>query len=253
MTTICPAYEGSERTSWYPVMQVLITTSPLAWVAWPPRSPNTVKPSSRTRTTGSGMLHHTLRHHLATTDRHDDPSAQSPALERCVLAATLEGRRIDRPLFVGIDQDPLVFQRLAHDLSRPGYASPIDDAAIEAEPEDDANGRLKPMEAVRAGLLCHPLVRRMVGSDHVDHPIQQTLVQGIAVIDGSQRRIDSALWVNDPRIPLRQHQVVRRDLGRDRQSLRLRRANQLDSSARAHVLDMKACGRQVAQGIQGIG
>src|SRR6202162_3956973 len=246
MTTICPAYEGSESTSWYPVMQVLITTSPVAWVAWPPRSPNTVKPSSRTRTIGSGMLHHTLRHHLAATDGHDDPSAQSPTLERRVLAATLEGRRIDRPLFVGIDQDPLVFQRLAYDLSWPGYAGAIDDATIEAEPEDHANGRLKAMEAVRTGLLGRPLVRRMVGSDHVDHPIQQTPVQGIAVIKRSQGRIDIALRAHGPRIFLGQHQVVRRDLGRDRQSLRFRRANQLDSAARAHVLDMKACGRQVA-------
>src|SRR3979411_46148 len=110
MTTICPAYEGSESTSWYPVMQVLITTSPEAWVACPPRSPSTVKPSSRTRTIGSGMLPHALRHHLAATDGHDDATAQSPTLERRVLAATLEGGRIDRPLFVRIDEDPFLFE-----------------------------------------------------------------------------------------------------------------------------------------------
>src|ERR1700682_1895801 len=118
MTTIWPAYEGSESTSWYPVMQVLMTTSPVDWVACPPRSPSTGKPSSSTRTIGSDMLHHALRHNLATTDRHDHASAQSATLERRVLAATPEGRRIDRPLLAGIDQDPFVVKRLADDLSR---------------------------------------------------------------------------------------------------------------------------------------
>src|SRR2546423_13811246 len=107
-------------------MQVLITISPVAWVAWPPRSPTTVNPSSRTRTIGSGMLPHPLRPHMTATDGHDDPSAQSPTLARGVLPATLEGRRIDRPLSMGIDQAPFVFQRLAADLTRPGYAAAVD-------------------------------------------------------------------------------------------------------------------------------
>src|ERR1700687_5132373 len=149
MTTIWPAYEGSESTSWYPVMHVLITTSPVAWVACPPHSPNRVKPSSRTRTIGAGMLHHALGHHLAATDGHDDPSAQSPTLERRVLAATLEGRGIDRPLFLGIDQDPFVVKGLAEDLFGPGSARTVHDSTIEAEPENDPDGRLEAMEAVR--------------------------------------------------------------------------------------------------------
>src|ERR1700674_2221793 len=173
-------------------MQVLITTSPLAWVACPPRSPKTVKPSSRTRTIGSGMLHHALRHHLAATDGHDDPPAQSPTLERCVLAATPEGWPIDCPLFIRIDQDPFVFQRLADDLSRPGYAGAVDDSTIEAEPEDHAHGRLETMEAIRAGLLRRPLVRRVVGGDRVDHPIHKRPAEGISIIRGSQRWIDIA-------------------------------------------------------------
>src|ERR1700687_5973574 len=127
-------------------MQVLITTSPVAWVACPPRSPKTVKPSSRTRTIGSGMLHHALRHHLAATDGHDDLPAQSPTLERRILAATLEGRRIDRPLLKRVDKDPFVVPRLADDLSRPGYAGTVDDPTIEAEPKDDPDGRLEAME-----------------------------------------------------------------------------------------------------------
>src|SRR6267143_5045692 len=154
-------------------MQVLITISPLAWVAWPPRSPNTVKPSSRTRTIGSGMLHHALRHHLTATDRHDDPPAQSPTLERGVLATTLEGRRIDRPLFIGINQDPFVFQRLTGDLARPGYAGAVDDPTIQAESEDDADGGLEAMEAVGARFLRCPVMRCVVGGDHVDYAIQQ--------------------------------------------------------------------------------
>src|SRR6202162_1874897 len=179
MTTICPAYEGSESTSWYPVMQVLITTSPVAWVAWPPRSPSTVNPSSRTRTIESGMLHHALGHDLAATDCHHNESAQSATLEWRVLAATLEGRRIDRPLFVGIDQDPFVLQRLADDLSRSGYTGAVDDATVKAEPEDHPHGRLEAMEAVRAGLLRRRLMRRVVGGDHVGHAIDAGLTQGI--------------------------------------------------------------------------
>src|SRR2546430_6674685 len=98
MTTIWPAYEGSESTSWWPVMQVLITTSPLARVACPPRSPNSVNPSSSTRTIGSGMLHQPLRHNLPATDRHDDPSAQPPAGKGRIPATAPEGRWLHRPL-----------------------------------------------------------------------------------------------------------------------------------------------------------
>src|SRR3979411_1471862 len=173
MTTICPAYEGSESTSWYPVMQVLITTSPEAGAACPPRSPKTVKPSSRTSTIGSGMLHHALRHHLAATDGHDDPPAQSPTMERGVPTTTLEGRAVDRPFFMRIDQDPLVFQRLAKDLPRAGYASAVDDTAVQAEPEDDPNRGLEAMETIRARLLRPLVMRRVIGGDDVDHPVHE--------------------------------------------------------------------------------
>src|SRR2546421_9158033 len=98
-------------------MQVLITTSPLASVACPPRSPKTVKPSSRTSTPASDMLHPALRDHLAAADRHDASSTYPPPLKRRVLAAALEGRRIDPPFGVRIDQDPFVFKGLAEDLS----------------------------------------------------------------------------------------------------------------------------------------
>jgi hypothetical protein len=35
MVTICPVYDGSVSTSWYPVMEVLNTTSPKAVPAAP--------------------------------------------------------------------------------------------------------------------------------------------------------------------------------------------------------------------------
>src|ERR1700737_2421636 len=174
-------------------MQVLITTSPLACPATPPRSPKTVKPSSRTRTIASGMLHHALRDHLAATHRHDDPSAYPPALKRRVLAAASEGRRANRPLGSRIDQDPFVLQRLADDLSRPRDARAIDGATIKAEPEDDSNRRLEGVEAVGARLLRGLLVGRMIGRDHIDHPFDQRLAQRIAVVCGAQRRTDVAV------------------------------------------------------------
>src|ERR1700736_2460194 len=184
-------------------MQVLITTSPLACVASPPRSPKTVKPSSRTRTIASGMLHHTLRDHLPATDRHDDPSAYPPALKRRVLAAASEGRRVNRPLGRRSDQDPFVLQRLTDDLSRPRDARAIDGAAIESEPEDDSNRRLEAVEAVGTGLLRGLVMRRMIGRDHIDHPFDQRLAQRIAVVCGAQRRTDIAVWTHHVRIPRR--------------------------------------------------
>src|SRR6202022_3383090 len=158
-------------------MQVLITTSPLACVASPPRSPKTVNPSSRTRTIASGMLHHALRDHLAATDGHNDPSPYPSALKRRVLAAASEGRRVNRPLGSRIDQDPFVLQRLTDDLSRPRDARPIDGAPIEAEPEDDSNGRLEAVEAVGTGLLRGLVMRRLIGRDHIDHPVDEGLAQ----------------------------------------------------------------------------
>src|SRR6185436_7257773 len=47
MVTIWPAYEGSVRTSWYPVMLVLNTTSPCASPDAPAATPRYQVPSSR--------------------------------------------------------------------------------------------------------------------------------------------------------------------------------------------------------------
>src|SRR3954466_5132847 len=52
IATSWPVYEGSVRTSWYPVMEVLKTTSPKAVPAAPYRSPRKLRPSSSTSTAG---------------------------------------------------------------------------------------------------------------------------------------------------------------------------------------------------------
>src|SRR3984893_7507759 len=182
-------------------MQVLITTSPLAWVPCPPRSPKTVNPSSRTRTIGSDMLHHALRHHLTATDGHDDPSAQPAARKWRVLTAALEGRRVNRPLVVRIDEDPLIVQGLADDLSWARHASAVHGAIRKAESEDDAHRRLEAVEAVRARLLGGLVVGRMIGCDRVDHALDQRLTQCVTIVWRPQRRIDIPVRAQRRRIP----------------------------------------------------
>src|SRR5690348_2744563 len=49
MHTIWPAYEGSVRTSWYPVIAVLKTTSPSPTTSSPRAAPAKARPSSSTR------------------------------------------------------------------------------------------------------------------------------------------------------------------------------------------------------------
>src|SRR5712691_3681187 len=48
MQTIWPAYEGSVSTSWYPVIEVLKTTSPSPMTSAPSAAPTKARPSSRT-------------------------------------------------------------------------------------------------------------------------------------------------------------------------------------------------------------
>src|SRR5688572_29716378 len=52
MVMICPEYEGSVRTSWYPVIDVLKTTSPKAVPRAPYASPRNTRPSSSISTAG---------------------------------------------------------------------------------------------------------------------------------------------------------------------------------------------------------
>ena len=49
IVTICPAYDGSVSTSWYPVMLVLNTTSPLVSPGAPADTPRYQVPSSSAR------------------------------------------------------------------------------------------------------------------------------------------------------------------------------------------------------------
>src|SRR6202790_1485833 len=49
MQTICPAYDGSVSTSWYPVIAVLKTTSPSPTTSAPNATPTNARPSSSTR------------------------------------------------------------------------------------------------------------------------------------------------------------------------------------------------------------
>src|SRR5438270_8800002 len=200
-------------------MQVLITISPLAWVAWPPRSPSTVKPSSRTRTIGSGMLHQSLRHHLSLADGHDHPPAQAPAGKRRVLAATAEGRWINRPLGIRVDQDPLVLARLIDDLARPRHACSVDDRISKAEAEDDADRRLEAMKAVRASLLGRQLVGRMVGRDHIDNALDQRVAQCLAVVGRAQWWIDIPGRTDRLRLAGGQSEVMGRSLRRHPQPI----------------------------------
>src|SRR5712691_7286807 len=48
MHSIWPAYDGSVRTSWYPVIAVLKTTSPSAATSAPSAAPTNARPSSST-------------------------------------------------------------------------------------------------------------------------------------------------------------------------------------------------------------
>ena len=109
------------------------------------------------------------------------------------------------------------------------------------------------MEAVRPCLLGCQLVRRVIGGDRVDHPIDQRLAQGITIVRASQGRIDIALWTHGPDVTRAQRQVMRGGFGCDRQPLRLRGTNQVDRRSRAHMLKVETSAAGVAQGIERIG
>src|SRR5947207_1622983 len=173
MTTIWPAYEGSDKTSWYPDMQVLMTTSPLACVARPPRSPTSTNPSSSRRTIGSGMLHHPFHHDLAVAQGHHDASAEPPPGKGRVFSPTLEGGAVHGPLHKGVDQDPLVVDCLSDDLARSLDTGSVEHPIVEPQPHHDRHGGLEAMEPVRAGGLGAHVVRSMVGGDRIDHAFGQ--------------------------------------------------------------------------------
>src|SRR5436853_6998368 len=102
MTTSWPAYDGSDRTSWYPLMHVLKTTSPPASVALPPRSPESMKPSSSTSSMRSGNCYLRAMHHFTPDDGLDDAAAHPPALQRRVVHAATDGLGLNQPSLGGL-------------------------------------------------------------------------------------------------------------------------------------------------------
>src|SRR5215203_2021293 len=63
IVTICPAYDGSVSTSWYPVMLVLNTTSPRAMPWAPAAVPRYTVPFSNARTASMNLFSLQRRRH----------------------------------------------------------------------------------------------------------------------------------------------------------------------------------------------
>src|SRR6266566_8536392 len=108
MQTICPAYEGSVKTSWYPVIAVLKTTSPSPTTSAPSGAPTKARPSSRTSAANNFSAGNDHRLVDAVLFRHQDLDALRVG-RRHVLAhvirtdrklavtAVQEHRQLDRP------------------------------------------------------------------------------------------------------------------------------------------------------------
>src|SRR5579859_989772 len=75
MQTIWPAYEGSVRTSWYPVIAVLKTTSPSPMTSAPSGAPTKARPSSSTSAANDflGSNDHHLVEAVFLVDQNFDP------------------------------------------------------------------------------------------------------------------------------------------------------------------------------------
>src|ERR1700686_1676755 len=75
MQTICPAYDGSVSTSWYPVIAVLKTTSPSPTTSAPNAVPTKERPSSSTRAATIFLAGNDPRLVDAVVFRHQDLDA----------------------------------------------------------------------------------------------------------------------------------------------------------------------------------
>src|ERR1700688_439673 len=80
MHSIWPAYDGSVRTSWYPVIAVLKTTSPSPTTSAPSAEPTNALPSSSTRAAYCFLApfplvdnYHRLVDAVLLLDQHLDP------------------------------------------------------------------------------------------------------------------------------------------------------------------------------------
>src|SRR5947209_12398137 len=107
MQTIWPAYEGSVRTSWYPVIAVLKTTSPSPITAAPSGVPTKARPSSSTSAAWVGLTgnDHRLVDPVLVRDEHLDALAvrRRHVLAHVVgtdrhlpMAAVQQDRQLDR-------------------------------------------------------------------------------------------------------------------------------------------------------------
>src|ERR1035441_9591885 len=134
MTTIWPAYEGSAQISWYPVMQVLKTTSPdVVGLSGAPKShPSWTAPDSSARRplsmSGLGGRRGgrprealTVVMHEGTVDQGHQPPPLEPRPEQGrVLGAGTEVRRFHGPFGRRVEEDAC--RRLAD--AQPGVAAP---------------------------------------------------------------------------------------------------------------------------------
>src|SRR3954470_23880719 len=99
MQTICPAYDGSVRTSWYPDIDVLKTISPHASAAAPHARPRKALPSSSTSSAGlfspvvidSRVTHF---HSASTYLRWTRAAAYAPAQAGAIVSATTQRKMV---------------------------------------------------------------------------------------------------------------------------------------------------------------
>src|SRR5947209_4274351 len=115
MQTIWPAYEGSVRTSWYPVIAVLNTTSPSPITGAPSGVPTKARPSSSTSAAWVGLTgnDHRLVDPILVGNEHLDALAvrRGHVLTHVVgtdrhlaVAAVQQDRELDRPRAAEVHQ-----------------------------------------------------------------------------------------------------------------------------------------------------
>src|SRR5438552_8248413 len=116
MTFTCPEKDGSVITSWYPVMHVLKTTSPLMVPSSgaPTSSPSKTAPdssASQPRVSGMRRLRGRNRNtlcnavnHAALAQREQRASAQAGAEQWRIAGARLQRCCVDRPLRTWVEE-----------------------------------------------------------------------------------------------------------------------------------------------------
>src|SRR3989440_1961079 len=134
MHTICPAYEGSVNTSWYPVIAVLKTTSPSPTTSAPSGTPTNARPSSNTSAA-------------------------------CVLARN-DHRLVDSVLFLHQDLDALGVGRRHVLADVIGADRQLPMAAVDEHRELDRARPAKVHHRVHRGARCPAVVDHVIDQDH---------------------------------------------------------------------------------------